>query len=223
MEKNKYNFDAVLWDLDGTIVDTEYLHAKTEIEVLKQYGIDFSVDEMVKRFSGVKLMAIFETIFKENNVNKDYKEACIKKWKMMDEIIRQNSTNFMPGAKELLEKLYNDNIKMALATSSIKNYVDLIMQSTKIRDKFQFIITGEDVINGKPDPEIFIRAAEALNVNNEKCLVIEDGTAGVVAAQTANMKCLAVGDHIDKSILQKTNLYLESLENIDFGKINNLF
>ena len=101
--------------------------------------------------------------------------------------------------------------------------INFIIDALFIRDKFQFIITGSDVDKGKPDPEIFIKAANALGVEHEKCLVIEDGNAGVLAAQATNMKCIAVGDHIDKSILTKNSVYIETLEKVDLEFMNRLF
>ncbi len=221
-QENKFNFDAVLWDFDGTIADTQILHAKTETETMKKYGIDISSEEITRRFAGVKLKVIFQTIFDENDVKADVQEACEAKWHLMDELVRGELPEFMPGAKELLDKLYNADIKMALATSSIKNYVDFMVDALSIRNKFQFIITGDDVELGKPDPEIFIKAASMLGLENEKCLVIEDGNAGVLAAQNANMKCIAVGDHIDKSILTEKSIYVDTLESVDFDFLSKL-
>ncbi len=221
-QENKFNFSAVLWDFDGTIADTQIIHANTEVEIMKKYGIDISSEEITRRFSGVKLKVIFQTIFDENNVVADVQEACEAKWHLMNKLLRQELPEFMPGAKELLDKLYNADIKMALATSSIKSYVDFIVDALLIRNKFQLIITGDDVERGKPDPEIFIKAASAIGVENEKCLVIEDGNAGVLAAQAANMKCIAAGDHIDKSILTEKSIYVDTLEIVDFDFLSKL-
>ncbi len=220
---NKFNFDAVIWDLDGTITDTEYIHAKTEVELFKTFGIDITVEEIVKRFAGVRVQKIFQTVFEENNKSADYDELKKVKWKMMKKIVREENIQFMKGAKELIFLLSENNIKMAVASSSIKSYIRLLLRNFKIIDRFQFIISGEDVISGKPDPEIFICAAQALKVENEKCLVIEDATAGVLAAQSANMKCIAVGDHVDKNILKEKSIYANTLEKVDIEFINKMF
>lgn len=223
MNKNKFKFGAVIWDFDGTIVNTEYIHAKTEVKTLKKYGINISSKEIVERFAGVKLINIFQTLFNEHGVKKDYLQACLFKWKMMNTIIKNKTPKFMPGVKKLLKELRKQNIQMAIASSSIKKYLDLVVNKMKIRNLFEIILSGDDVKRGKPNPEIFIKTAKYLNVKPEKCLVIEDGTAGVIAAQKAKMKCIAVGDHIDKSVLNKKSVYVNALKQVDLDFINKLF
>lgn len=219
----KNNLKAIIWDFDGTIANTQYTHAKTEVETLKKYGIKISESEITKRFSGVKLSIIFKTLFEENNISGNYKEAREIKWRAMHKIMIKETPKFMPGVKKLFKECKKENIKMAIASSSIKNYLDFVVNKMKIRNLFEFILTGDDVRRGKPDPEIFLKTAKRLKVKPEQCLVIEDGTAGVIAAQNAKMKCIAVGDHIDKSILKKTSVYIDTLEKVDLGFINKLF
>lgn len=215
-QENKFNFSAVLWDFDGTIADTQTIHAKTEVDTLKKYGINISEEEITKRFSGVKLSIIFKTLFDENNIKTGYKESRELKWKTMIEIVKTQKITFMPGAKVLIETLFKNNVKMAIASSSIKSYLDLAIDSLGIRNKFEFVLSGDDVECGKPDPEIFIKAASILGVKNEACLVIEDGTAGVLAAQAANMKCIVVGNHFDKKVLTEKSIGVDTLEVVDF-------
>lgn len=222
-KKNAFSFGAVIWDFDGTIADTQTIHAKTEVSTLKKYGINISEEEITRRFSGIKLSVIFKTLFDENNITIGYKESLELKWKMMTEIVKTQKIKFMPGAKELIIALFKNNIKMAIASSSIKSYLDLAIDSLGIRDKFRLVLSGDDIENGKPDPEIFIRSAKALRVENEACLVIEDATAGVIAAQSANMKCVAVGDHIDRNVLNKKSTYVDTLLNVDLNFLNKLF
>lgn len=219
----KHNLKAIIWDFDGTIADTEYKHAKTETAALKKYRINISNKTIVKRFAGVKLIDIFQTLFDENNVKEDCRQACTYKWKMMHEIINKKTPKFMPGVKKILKECERENIKMAIASSSIKSYLDLAIKKMKIKNFFEVIISGDDVKNGKPNPEIFLKTTKHLKVKPKQCLVIEDGTAGVIAAQSAKIKCIATGDHIDKSILKKTSIYIDTLKKVDLDFINNMF
>lgn len=219
----KNNLKAIIWDFDGTIANTQYTHAKTEVETLKKYGIKISQREITKRFAGIKLSIIFKTLFEENNVSGDYKEARKIKWRAMHNLMIKETPKFMPGVKKLFKECQKENIKMAIASSSIKNYLNFVVNKMKIKNLFEVILTGDDVKKGKPDPEIFLKTAKYLKVKPEQCLVIEDGTAGVIAAQNAKMKCIAVGDHIDKSVLKKISIYVDTLKNVDLKFINKLF
>lgn len=219
----KNRLKAIIWDFDGTIADTQKIHAKTEVQTLKKYGIKISEHEITKRFAGVKLSIIFKTLFKENNADGDYLEAREIKWKMMHKLMTKQTPKFMLGVKKLLKEIKKSDIKMAIASSSIKNYLDFVIDKMKIKDLFEIILSGDDVKHGKPDPEIFLKTAKHLKVKPKQCLVIEDGTAGVIAAQKAKIKCIAVGDHIDKSILKKTSIYMDTLEKINIEKIKKLF
>jgi len=219
--KNKLK--AIIWDFDGTIADTQKIHAKTEVQTLKKYGIKISERELTERFAGVKLSVIFKTLFDENNVKFGYEESRQEKWKMIRNILMKKTPKFMPGVKKLFRECKKQNIKMAIASSSIKNYIDLAIKKMGIKNLFEIIINGDDVKKGKPDPEIFIKTMKLLKISNKECVVIEDGTAGVIAAQRAKIKCVAVGDHIDKSKLKKTTIYIKSLTKIDLEKIKESF
>jgi len=219
----KNRLKAIIWDFDGTIADTHGIHAKTEAETLKKYGIKISESEIIKRFSGVKLNVIFKTLFEENNAKGNHMQACEIKWRMMNKIISKNIPKYMPGVKNLFNECKKQNIKMAIASSSIRDYLDLAIKKMKIENYFEIIISGDDVKNSKPDPEIFLKAIKCLRLKPSQCLIIEDGTVGVIAAQNAKIKCIAVGDHIDKSILKKTSVHTDTLEKVNLDFINKLF
>lgn len=219
----KYKLRAIIWDFDGTIAKTEYMHAQTESQVLKKYGINISKNEIIKRFAGVKLIDIFKALFKENGIEKNCLDACILKWRAVKKITSKTPPKFMPGVKKLFKECKKQNIIMAIASSSVKNYLDLAINKMGIRDLFKVVVNGDDIKFGKPNPEIFIKTMKLLKISNRECVVIEDGTAGVIAAQSAKIKCIAVGDHIDKSVLKKTSIYIDTLKKIDLAFINKLF
>ncbi|HNV97336.1 MAG TPA: HAD family phosphatase [bacterium] len=219
----KYKLRAIIWDFDGTIAKTEYMHAQTESQVLKKYGINISKNEIIKRFAGVKLIDIFKALFRENGVEKNCLDACILKWRAVKKIISKASPKFMPGVKKLFKECEKQNIIMAVASSSVKNYLDLAINKMGIRNLLKIVVSGDDVKLGKPNPEIFIKTAKLLKISNKECIVIEDGTAGVIAAQRAKIKCIAVGDHVDKSILKRTSMHVDTLNYINLEKIKNHF
>ncbi|MDD4290124.1 MAG: HAD family phosphatase [Patescibacteria group bacterium] len=219
----KHKLKAIIWDFDGTIADTQKMHAKTEVQTLKKYGIKISEHEITQRFAGVKLSVIFKTLFDENNITTGYLESRKIKWKMVDKIISKTAPKFMPGVKKLFRECKKQNIIMAIASSSIKSYLDRAINKMGIQKLFEVVVSGNDVRLGKPNPEIFIKTMKLLKISNKECIVIEDGNAGVIAAQKAKIKCIAVGDHIDKSIIKKTSMYVDSLKKLNLNFIKKYF
>jgi HAD superfamily hydrolase (TIGR01509 family) len=101
----------------------------------------------------------------------------------------------MPGLIELLDEIDRRGLKKAVASSGIHRYVEAVLRTNGLLDRFSVIITGDRVAHGKPAPDVFLAAAHALAVEPQHCLVLEDAPAGVQAAQAAGMMCLAVPDH----------------------------
>ena len=127
-----------------------------------------------------------------------------------------------PGAVELLKLLWKSNIKMALVSSTPRRNIDSVLQSLEIKGFFQTIISGGDVEKGKHDPECFLLAASRLKVEPNNCVVIEDSTAGVSAAKSAGMKCIAITNTRPESQLKKADLVIDTLEAVklkDFEKL----
>ena len=98
----------------------------------------------------------------------------------------------MPGLIELLDFIDRSGLKKAVASSGLRRYIDAVLLNAHIRERFSIIVSGEDVVNGKPAPDVFIAAARALNVAPHNCLVLEDAPFGVQAAKAAGMTCFAV-------------------------------
>ena len=222
--KNKFNFQAVIWDLDGTISDTQDFHAQVQSDVLKKYyNINMTPDKLTKRFAGIPSHKIFKQIFEENNIKANYLKAEKLKWKIFSKGLKNKKLEALPGVINLIKKLKKDKIKLAVASSSPKKYVRYVLRRLKILNYFSVVTSGDEVTNGKPHPDIFNLVAKKLKIKNEFCIVIEDGTAGIIAGPSANMKCRGVGDDIDKSILKKTSTIISTLEKIEPEDLEKLF
>jgi len=183
--------DAVIFDMDGVLIDSERISFKCFQEVFKEYN--YKIDEpfylklIGRNFNSIK--AIMEEEYGE-----DFPFDIIykKKADLAYEITNKNGVIVKPGVHELLDYLNAKKYKIAVASSTRRERVLQLLEEAKIKDKVDYIIGGDQVENSKPNPEIFLKAAKGLDINPENCLVIEDSDAGITAAHAAQM----IGIHV---------------------------
>jgi|SRR3989344_5337161 len=212
MFKNK----AVIWDLDGTLIDSEPLQIKAYKESFSKFGIDINEDDYRKNMGRKD---IFERIILKYNKKCDYDRWYEEKTKIYRKEI-EKKIRLLPRVKDLLEDVKVEGYKMGIASSTSKKSLLFILNKLKIRNYFQGFISGDDVINSKPDPEPYIRIAEKLNVKPKNCVVFEDLEIGVKSAKGAGMKCIAVTQ--TNRIKQNFKMADLVINNFDSFKIGNL-
>lgn len=186
------NIEAVIFDMDGVIYDTEAFYLKHWIQVFNQYGYDMTKDIYVKAMGRgrKKVKEYFKSIYGEDL---PIDEMYIKKDKLLFDSIKNNEVPLKLGALDLLKYLKSKNIKTALATSAKRERLNIQLKESPIVQYFDTIVCGDDVVNSKPNPEIFLKAAGIIKVVPEKCIVIEDSEAGIKAAYDGNM----IGFHVE--------------------------
>ena len=212
---------ACIFDLDGVLVDTAKYHFLAW-KKLAADRLNFELtEEANENLKGVSRMESLEIILKLAGItmDDDQKEtlATEKNGWFTDFITTMKADEIFPGVKPLLEKLQKSNIKIALASSS-KN-AQYVIDVLGIRHFFGAIVDGTMIVNTKPDPEIFLLAAQKLNVQPAECLVFEDAEAGVEAAVRAGMKCIGIGN---KSTLSKANMVIQEVREFDYELVNTL-
>ena len=185
-------FDAVLLDMDGTLVDSEKLYDKADEAMFEKLGITVTAEERlalvgINLKAGTRLLLNFHP-----EINMTYEElADAYEVSLLGALQNAKDLALISGVEEWLQTLKESGIKMAVASSSTKKMVDYVVDRLNLRNYVQYVINGEMIQNSKPDPEIFLRAAEALGVSPEKCAVLEDSGAGIQAAKAAGMYCVA--------------------------------
>ena len=194
---------AVLFDMDGVIFDTEREYLKEWEAIFKKYGYKMKKEIYISVMGRgrKKVKEIFKEKFGEDlPIDKMY----IEKDKMLKKAVENNKVPLKEGALELLEFLKENGYKIALATSAKRERVKIQVSHAKIENIFDAIVCSEDITNSKPDPEIFLKAAEKVCVNPENCIVIEDSEAGIKAAFNAKMMGFHIEDlkKADESILK---------------------
>jgi len=180
--------------LDGVIVDTAYYHYKAWKRLANELGFDLT-SQQNERLKGVSRMESLNILLEIGSlvVNDAEKEklAHQKNIWFNDFIERMLPEEIFPGVKQLIEKLKFKGVKVALASSS-KN-ARTVIRRLQIENMFEVVVDGTMIIRTKPDPEIFLRTAQLIEILPENCLVFEDAEAGVEAALAAGMKCVGVG------------------------------
>lgn len=187
------NKKAVIFDMDGVIFDTERIYLETWEKVFKDYGYNFRREVYIKCM-GRGRKVVKQVFLEEFGENLPIEEIYIKKDQELFKIIEEEGVPLKEGAVELLDFLNKNNIKVALATSAKSDRTNAMIDDKKIREKFDYIVTGENVEKLKPNPDIFLKAAKGINVKPENAVVIEDSKSGVLAGFNANMKVFHIED-----------------------------
>lgn len=178
--------------MDGLMFDTETLFFISEDEVAKTYGKTFTLDIQVKMM-GQKGVHAIETMCRELGITEDPEKVMVERDKKYIELLKTKSEPML-GLIELLDYLDAHSIRKAIATSSNRTWVDILLSRANISNRFEFIVTGQDVKVGKPDPEIYLKAIELLNVPAGACLVLEDAVNGIRSGKAAGCVVVAVPD-----------------------------
>ena len=209
------DIDAVIFDMDGVIYDTEAFYLKHWIQVFSEYGYEMTKAIYINAMGRgrKKVKEYFKSVFGEDL---PIEEMYVKKDKLLFDAIRNKEVPLKPGALEFLSYLKNNNIKTALATSAKRKRLDIQLEDSPIVQYFDAIVCGDDVVNSKPDPEIFLKAAKKIGAKIEKCIVIEDSEAGIKAAHDGKMTAFHVEDlkEADDSIKENANMLFKNLKEI---------
>lgn len=200
------NIKAVIFDMDGILIDTERISFNAFKEVLS--GYNYKMDEQFYlTMIGRNTKSIKELMLKEYGSDFPFEEVYDKKVKIAVDTIDRDGVIVKPGVHELIDYLNEKDYKIAVATSTRRERAHYLLEQIKIKDKVDYIICGDQVQNSKPDPEIFLKAAKGLNMSPEECIVIEDSDAGILAASRAGMKGINVPDMKKPDENMKKNAY----------------
>ncbi|MBI2816859.1 MAG: HAD family phosphatase [Acidobacteria bacterium] len=185
------NRRAVLWDLDGTLLDSAQHHWLAWHDSMAAEGVELTYEHFLKHFGQRNDVTIPEYLGRTVSPDElarisDAKENHYRR------MVRERGIELLPGVGPWLKRLKAGGWKQAIASSAPRLNVDVIVDTLKIRCYFDLIVSAEDVRRGKPDPEIFLEAASRLAVPPGRCVVVEDAPAGVEAARRAGARIIAV-------------------------------
>ncbi|WP_428330535.1 beta-phosphoglucomutase [Mucilaginibacter sp.] len=211
---------ACIFDLDGVIVDTAVYHYKAWKRLANELGFDFT-EEDNEKLKGVSRVRSLEIILAIGGVTKTPAEqaelAARKNEWYVDMISHMTPAEILPGAKAFLETCRAEGIKTALGSAS-KNSMT-ILNKIGLAHLFDAIVDGNHVSKAKPDPEVFLKGAQAVGVTPAECVVFEDAIAGVQAAINGGMKVVGIGL---PSVLAEANIVVSGLDKITLAEIEKL-
>jgi beta-phosphoglucomutase family hydrolase len=211
---------AVLWDMDGVIADSGPYHLAAWQEIFGPRGVKFTAGDFKHSF-GLRNDNIIRNTLGEGVTQEEVDAIAGAKEEAFRRLAR-GKIKALPGALELFKLLKREGFSMAIASSTPAENIELVTGSLGIAGYFQVIVNGHEVTRGKPDPQVFLLAAQRLGVKPANCLVIEDAVAGVAAAKKAGMYCLAVANTHSRQELKEADLIVDTLEKVTINDIKGL-
>ena len=185
-------FYAVIFDLDGVLADSEPWWNQIDAKLLARYGVSYR-GEYHRNVLGVSYRLAVEFYKNAFHISVSVEELMRRRGEIATEFFA-NRVGLFPSAKTTLEQLREMKLHLAVATSSVSASARPLLDRTGIRSLFSVVVTGDEVQQGKPHPDIYLRAAKKLEISPEACLVIEDALAGIAAGKAANMRVAAIPD-----------------------------
>jgi beta-phosphoglucomutase len=211
---------AAIFDLDGVIVDTVPIHFKAWQRMFGEYGKAFTFDDYKRKVDGIPRMDGARAVLTELT-EEELKTAAAKKQSYFIEALGNEDVPTYETTIKLIDDLLADGIKVAVISSS-KNCPD-ILKRIGLYERLDTVISGSDIKRGKPDPEIFLMAAQRLYTSPDESLVFEDAVLGVKAAMNAGMKCVGIDRYGDPRRLSGANIIVSDLDEVDLAKLKALF
>lgn len=185
-------FRAVIFDLDGVLADSEPWWNQIDAKLLAEYGVSYR-GEYHGNVLGVSYRLAVEFYKNAFGISASVEELMRRRGEIATDFFG-NRVGLFPSAKTTLEQLREMKLPLAVATSSVSASARPLLDRTGIRSLFTVVVTGDEVQQGKPHPDIYLRAANKLRIFPEACLVIEDALAGIAAGKAANMRVAAIPD-----------------------------
>jgi len=210
---------AVIWDLDGVIIDSANDHRLAWKRLALEEDVKMTDEDFWATF-GKRNDDIFATLWGSLSAEQA-KTLANRKEAYFRELVRESAAP-LPGAMELMSGLHAGGFAQALASSTPIENIEVINEVLGLKRYLSVLVSGETVPRGRPAPDTFLAAARALNVPPERSLVIEDAVAGVEAAHAAGMRCIAVAGDRDLPGLRKAELMVRTLEEVNVERIRSL-
>lgn len=216
---------AIIWDVDGTLVDTAEQHFRAWSRLSAEIGHPFTRADFAATF-GMRNPEIIRKLFDPAAGDSRCRELGERKEELYRASVREEGVQLLPGVAELLAAFAQAGWPQAVGSSAPPGNLDLLLGLTNTQRYFSKVVTGDDVRKGKPDPEVFLTAARQLGAVPSRCVVFEDAVAGVEAARAGGMRCIAVtfvGHHpADKLRAAGADMIVGSLVEVSVAKVGRL-
>lgn len=217
--ENRLEQYAVLWDMDGVLVDNGELHYLSWKQALAEEGVSFTWEMFLENF-GMNNDSTVKIILGED-VDMTYAGKIMDRKEVLFREMVKGHAIILPGVRDWLARFRDWGMRQAVASSAPIENINVLMDELDLRQYFDALVSGGD-LPGKPQPDVFLKAARKVAIPPERCLVIEDAVHGVEGAKSAGMTCLAVTTSNPAEALQKADLVLENLTRLDANMVKGL-
>jgi len=222
--------EAVIFDFDGVITDSEILHFRAFNNVLAQHGLELTKKEYYTRYLGLSDIDCFGTLIDEGRlgIEKAQVKGLIQQKTRVFEQLARTDGKIIEGVRDFLDMLTTARVPIAICSGALRAEIELILEDAGLRRLFDVIVSAEEVSRGKPDPEGFLLALERLNetvvtpITPGQCIVIEDSHWGLKAAHAAGMHTIAVTNTYDAEQLSAAHRVVHRLSDLALDDLNGL-
>lgn len=212
---------AVIFDMDGVLVDSNDAIWSSHNEILGQHGVHFSIEEN-KQYLGKSLSDNIEDWNKKYGLSLELKSHTQDSWAIQLKMLEKMKAN--PNLVAFLDDLKSHNVAMGIGTSSQKFRAEKILEILKLKDYFTVLVTANDVQKHKPHPDLFLEAANRLGISPERCAVFEDAYSGIEAAKRGNMKTIGcLTKYNDLNELRNADLAIKNFLEVSYKKVSKMF
>jgi len=212
---------VVIFDMNGVIINDERIHQESWRVYCQKHGFHITEEDFKHKVFGKTEKDTFSYLYNREVTPNELEQFSNERVDTAIEIFKPQ-IKMTDGLHNLLEKLEENNIPTAVATSARKRYFNFIMDELHIRDYFHVVLTAEDIIKGKPDPEIYLKTADKLHVKPEECIVFEDALSGIEAAKAAGMKVVGIATTHSKDELSLANKVVEDFKEVNLSFLNSV-
>lgn len=210
---------GVLFDMDGVLVDSEEFMRSAAIKMFEELGVKVQADDFLP-FVGMGENRYLGGVAEKYNIEADIEKIKARAYAIFETLVR-GKLKSLPGAHEFIDRCHKRNLKLALATSADRVKMEVNLREIGLPPQtFNTIITGLDIENKKPFPDIYIKAARNLGFEPWECLVVEDAVSGIKAGKRAGCRCLAVTTSFDASELAEADWVYNSLPEVPDEVLN---
>jgi beta-phosphoglucomutase family hydrolase len=212
---------AAIFDWDGVVIDSSAQHEKSWELLAAEIRKPLPAGHFKKGF-GKKNQVIIPDLLDWSHDPEEIRRLGDRKEELYRELVRQGGMVILPGARELLAALKASGIPRAVGSSTPRSNLDSIFASTGLNGFFDAVVSADDVVNGKPAPDVFLKAASLLGIPPQRCVVLEDALFGIEAAHRAGMKVVAVATTNPRDLLRHADRAVESLEEVSVADLQAL-
>jgi HAD superfamily hydrolase (TIGR01509 family) len=216
---------ALIFDMDGVLVNSNPFHLEKWVEFLTLHSVTFERDQLPKLILGQRNDTALRHFFGQDLSMETSRQLGFELEEAFRKSFKSHATP-LPGLEDLIVAAQGAGIPMAVASSAMLMNVDFVVDALGFREYFKYIVSGDDVSLPKPDPEIYLKAAQNLGLEPQDCVAFEDSFVGIESAKGAGMKCVAIASSFPiKELTAQTHadLAVPSFQEVSLDKLRRLF